>query len=64
MNDKLLMGISNLGWTFDSSKENLYLIEVVPNSEKEYGQKKTNVEEFIIDNPLLKLDRQSDEIIE
>lgn len=64
MNDKFLMGISNLGLTFESSKENLYLIEVVPNSEKEYGQKKTNVEEFIIDNPLLKLDRQSDEIIE
>lgn len=64
MSDTFLTRLSNLGITFDSSKQNLYLIDFLPNSEKECGQKKSNVDEYVIDNPLLKIDTQSDTITE
>ena len=64
MSNTFLMGFSNLGVTFDSSNENLYLIDFLPNSEKECGQKKTDIDEYVIGIPLLKLDQQSDTITE
>ena len=64
MSDTFLTRLSNLGITFDSSKQNLYLIDFLPNSEKECGQKKSDVDEYVIDNPLLKIDTQSDTITE
>jgi hypothetical protein len=64
MSNTFLMGLSNLGITFDSSNENLYLIDFLPNSEKECSQKKSNVDEYVIDNPLLNIDAQSDTITE
>lgn len=64
MSNTFLMGFSNLEVTFDSFNENLYLIDFLPNSEKECGQKKTDVDEYVIGNPLLKLDQQSDTITE
>ena len=64
MSNTFLMGFSNLGVTFDSSNENLYLIDFLPNSEKECGQKKTDIDEYVIGIPLLKLDQQIDTIID
>ena len=64
MSNTFLTASSNLGITFDASKQNLYLIDFLPNSEKESGQKKSNVDEYVIDNPLLKIDTQSDTITE
>lgn len=64
MDNKFLLGFANKGITFNPSNENVYLIDIVSDSEKEYGQKRTNVEDLVIDNPLVKIDTQSDEIIE
>lgn len=64
MDNKFLLGFANKGITFDHSNENVYLIDIVSDSEKEYGQKRTNVEDLVIGNPLAKIDTQSDEIIE
>lgn len=64
MDNKFLLGFANKGITFDQSNENAYLIDFVSDGKKEYGQKRTNVEDLVIDNPLAKIDTQSDEIIE
>ena len=44
MDNKFLLGFANKGITFNPSNENVYLIDIVSDSEKEYGQKRTNVE--------------------
>lgn len=64
MSETILSNSIGIKISFNENDNDKYLIDFTSDNVSSYFPKKTNIDEIIIDNPLERLDSQSDKIID
>lgn len=64
MSETILSNSIGIKISFNENDNDKYLIDFTSDNVLSYFPKKTNIDEIIIDNPLERLDSQSDKIID
>lgn len=64
MSETILYNSIGIKISFNENDNDKYLIDFTSDNVSSYFPKKTNIDEIIIDNPLERLDSQSDKIID
>ena len=64
MSETILSNSIGIKISFHENDNDKYLIDFTSDNVSSYFPKKTNIDEIIIDNPLERLDSQSDKIID